>query len=123
MDTGFCDLDQRHIQVIHTFLGSLRYSNLDDIPLKISSFHSSQMLFQPFVTLIRWDLPQNSVLPQLLRSPQHHQSSSLSLLSGWRQEGKPSLLLRPVFHLFHSAAPILWLSQRPCIIKLWAMYT
>lgn len=84
MDIGFCDLGQKHIQVIQNFLGLLWCGNLDDMPLIGSSFHPSQMPFQLFTTLIRWDLSQNPVLLQLLPSPQPHQFHPLSLLSQWK---------------------------------------
>lgn len=42
------------------------------------------MLLQPLTILIRWDLPQNPVFPQLLPSPQPHQSCPLPLLSQWK---------------------------------------
>lgn len=84
MDTGFCDLRQRHIQVIQTFFGSLWCGNLDDIPLKGASFHPSQMPLQFLTMLISWDISQNPVLPQLLFSPQPHQWYLLSLLSQWK---------------------------------------
>lgn len=81
MEIGFCDLLGRQIQVVQAFLDSLWCGNLDDLPLKSSTIHSSQMLFQSLTTLIGWELPQNPILPQPCPSPQLYQSCLLSLWS------------------------------------------
>lgn len=102
MDTGFCDLGWRQIQVIQAFLGSLWCGNLDDRPLKSSSFHPSQMLSQSLSPCMRWDLPHNLVLPQFLPSPQLHQSCPFPSCLNRKAN---SLSLRPVFSPFSLWSP------------------
>lgn len=68
MDTGFM-MEWRHIQIIQVFLRSLWCGNLDDIPLKSSSLHPSQMLFQMLTTLMTWGNHQNPIVWQFLPSP------------------------------------------------------
>jgi len=72
------------LQVIQASLGSLWCGNLEDLLVRGSSIHPSQMLFQPITTLISWDHLQNPVLPQLLPSSQLQQFCSHSLLPQWK---------------------------------------